>query len=95
MHIRRGGTAHRITSAQEGHSISLATRERRYIISMGIRTVCFILAYVTRDSWLVWVFAAGALLLPYFAVMAANIGDNADPDPLPPVPRHELEGDDE
>ena len=95
MRIRRGGTAQRITSAHEGHSVSLATRERRYIISMAIRTVCFILAYVARDSWLMWVFVAGALLLPYFAVMAANIGDNADPDPLPPVHDRELEGHDE
>ncbi len=59
---------------------------------MAIRTACFILAYVFRDSWLVWVLLAGAIFLPYIAVIAANVGSEPDPDPLPPVPRHELRG---
>jgi len=95
MAIRRGSLTHRITSAQHGKSVSLASREKRYLISMGIRTLCFILAYVLRDTWLVWLFLAGAIFLPYIAVILANVGSNTDPDPLPPVPRHELKGPEE
>ena len=48
-----------------------AARTRRYLITMAIRTVCFILA-VALDGWLRWTFAAAAVVLPYIAVVAAN-----------------------
>jgi hypothetical protein len=38
---------------------------------MLIRLACILLA-VAIDGWLRWVFIAGAVLLPYFAVVAAN-----------------------
>jgi hypothetical protein len=92
MGIRRGDTAHRITSAQHGHSVSLASREKRYALSMGIRTACFVAALFVMDHWYVWIFLALAIFLPYIAVILANVGSSPDPDPLPPVPRSELEG---
>ena len=48
-------------------------RTRRYLISMGIRTVCFLLAIVT-SGWPRWAFLAGAVLLPYISVVFANGG---------------------
>ncbi len=45
----------------------------RYAISMAIRTVCVVLAVVV-DGPLRWVFVAGAVLLPYVAVVLANAG---------------------
>ena len=38
---------------------------------MTIRFVCVILAVLVK-GWLMWVFFAGAILLPYFAVVIAN-----------------------
>lgn len=46
-------------------------RLRQYLATMALRTVCFVLAIVT-DGWLRWVFAAGAIVLPFVAVVAAN-----------------------
>lgn len=44
---------------------------------MGIRILCFILmALVTPYSWYTWVFAAGAIVLPYVAVVLANVGED-------------------
>lgn len=43
----------------------------RYSIAMSIRFVCVILAVLVH-GWLMWVFFAGAILLPYFAVVIAN-----------------------
>ena len=43
----------------------------RYLISMGIRTVCVVLAVVV-DGPLRWVFVVGAIVLPYVAVVMAN-----------------------
>ena len=62
----------RITSAPESPRTELGQRERRYLISMSIRTACFIGAVVVGDNWLRWVLVAGAFLLPYVAVVMAN-----------------------
>ncbi len=52
-------------------------RERRYLIMMGIRTVCFITAvlmFVNHLGWLTAIPVVGALVIPYFAVIFANGG---------------------
>jgi hypothetical protein len=48
-------------------------RMRRYLISMSVRTVCFVLA-VVFDGWLRWTMAGAAIVLPYIAVVMANAG---------------------
>lgn len=45
----------------------------RYLISMSIRTGCFVGIFFT-EGWLRWVMAIGAILLPYVAVIFANAG---------------------
>lgn len=81
MHVRRDRSpVFRITEARRGISDDIAYRQRRYAISMLIRTVCFILAVVT-DGWLRALFFAAALLLPYFAVVFANGGREPAPEP--------------
>ena len=55
-------------------------RRRRYAIMMGIRIVCLILAAAFYHIvWLMVTFAAGALVLPWVAVIMANdrLPDNA------------------
>jgi len=51
-------------------------RMRRYLVSMGIRTISFILAVVALAvlHWTVigWTLVAAAVLLPYVAVVMAN-----------------------
>ena len=44
----------------------------RYTVTMGIRMVCIILMLFVQGWWLL-VCALGAILLPYFAVIAANV----------------------
>jgi Flp pilus assembly protein TadB len=62
-----------ITSAPTGLSEDISGRQRRYFISMMIRTVCFILAVVFPSPWR-WFFLLGAVGLPYVAVIVANAG---------------------
>jgi hypothetical protein len=64
---------YQITGARRGVREDVDNRARRYVISMGIRTVCFLLAVVT-DGWLRWVMIAAALVLPYLSVVFANGG---------------------
>jgi hypothetical protein len=44
----------------------------RYTVTMGIRMVCIVLMLFVQGWWLL-VCALGAILLPYFAVIAANV----------------------
>jgi hypothetical protein len=45
---------------------------------MAVRIACFLLmAFVTPYGWYTWVFAAGAIFLPYVAVVLANVGMDA------------------
>ncbi len=64
---------HRITEARESHTTERDSRVRKYTISMTVRLVCFILAFFF-DGWLRWVLLAGAIVLPYIAVVIANGG---------------------
>jgi Flp pilus assembly protein TadB len=68
----------RITSASRPRSEDIRGRERRYLISMAVRTACVLLAVVFMGHWLMWVFLVGAVFLPYVAVVVAN---TSNPDP--------------
>ncbi|MCW2759140.1 MAG: hypothetical protein JWO46_2886 [Nocardioidaceae bacterium] len=60
-----------ITDAPTSRADEIATRQRRYMLSMGLRVLCFVGAIVT-DGVLRYVLVAGALIIPYFAVVVAN-----------------------
>ncbi|WP_343230771.1 DUF3099 domain-containing protein [Yinghuangia seranimata] len=62
-----------ISGARKSLSEDVRARQRRYIISMSVRTVCFLLAVVFSGP-LRWAMLAGAVLLPYIAVVVANGG---------------------
>lgn len=50
---------------------------KKYFIMMAVRVVCFVLmVVVTPYGWQTAVFAIGAVFLPYFAVVVANVGDD-------------------
>ena len=41
---------------------------------MGVRIACFILMVAIQPyGWYTWIFAAGAIFLPYIAVVMANV----------------------
>jgi hypothetical protein len=62
-----------ITSAPKSLKSDLAGRQRRYLISMIIRTLCFLLT-VALPSPFRWFALVGAMFLPYIAVVIANAG---------------------
>jgi hypothetical protein len=75
-HSRRD-TAHLVTEAAKPRSEDISYRERRYLIMMAIRVACFILTialFAAGAGWFSAIPAAGALLIPYFAVVFANGG---------------------
>jgi peptidoglycan/LPS O-acetylase OafA/YrhL len=75
-----GETPIRITTAPTSPNADIAARQRRYLIAMGIRTLCFLMVAflaITHagPSWFPWIFVVGALVLPYVAVVMANAAD--------------------
>lgn len=78
--MERREAAVSITSARASRSIDIRNRQTRYVVSMLIRTVCFVGA-VAVDGVLRWVLVAGAIFLPYIAVVLANAGVQKEPPP--------------
>ena len=64
----------------------MGARSTRYLLMMGVRVVCFILMVViTPYGWYTWVLAAGAVFIPYIAVVLANVGaDGRRPEAVNP-----------
>ncbi len=66
-----------MTQAQRSLSDDINYRQRRYLLMMGIRAVCFVIAvimFVNHLGWLTVIPAVGAIAIPYFAVVFANGG---------------------
>ncbi|ROQ58845.1 DUF3099 family protein [Rathayibacter sp. PhB152] len=62
-----------LTSLPPSPSAARRSRAIKYSIAMGIRMVCVICLIFAQGWWLLF-FALGAIVLPYFAVVLANVG---------------------
>ena len=88
-----------ITTAAESQTDDRMRREKRYAVSMLIRTLCFVFGVVlvlqpmpwAAAGWLMFV---GAIFLPYAAVIFANAGvrkKGDGPSPFGPEPGKQIE----
>lgn len=91
---RRHDSAVEITSAPRTRAQEQAERQRRYAYSMTLRTLCFVGAVAVGPGILRWVLIAGAVFLPYIAVVLANARKSLAPGqpqgPGPGAPGSEL-----
>jgi xanthine/uracil permease len=55
-------------------------RMRQYLLTMALRTVCFVGAYFF-EGWLRWTCVLLAVVLPYIAVVLVNAVNPRDADP--------------
>ncbi|HTW04577.1 MAG TPA: DUF3099 domain-containing protein [Streptosporangiaceae bacterium] len=81
LHQPRRERAQVVTEARRPKSEDIAYRERRYLIMMGIRLACFVIAvvaFLNGAGWLTAIPAIGAIIIPYFAVVFANGGREPD-----------------
>ncbi|WP_370448428.1 DUF3099 domain-containing protein [Cryobacterium sp. TMT2-18-3] len=65
-----------ITSLPPSPEEERRARMIKYLIAMGIRMVCIVLMLFVQGWWLL-VCAVGAIALPYFAVVFANVQSSA------------------
>ncbi len=69
----RDGEPVLITEAEPSLDDQLKARQRRYMLMMSTRLICIVLATVFYQTWwLLAVFIAGAVVLPWMAVLIAN-----------------------
>lgn len=68
---------HSITDAAAAHSDDMRERMIKYAVAMGIRMVCIVLIFVV-DGWFKIIAVAGAVFLPWIAVVIANGSDKAE-----------------
>jgi membrane-associated PAP2 superfamily phosphatase len=62
-----------ITEAQPSLDEQLSARRTKYLIMMSVRVVCLVLAATFYHTpWLLAIFVAGAVTLPWMAVLIAN-----------------------
>jgi hypothetical protein len=74
-HTGRRDQAYLVTEAPQSRSAEIGQRQRRYLVMMGIRVVCFVVAvvaFLNGAGWLAMIPAVGAIVLPYFAVVVGN-----------------------
>jgi hypothetical protein len=60
-----------ITTVGDSPDQERKSRMVKYTIAMTIRVIC-IVAAIFVEGWLMWLAFAGAIFLPYFAVIIAN-----------------------
>ena len=80
-HSGRRPSVHVVTQARRSLSDDITYRQRRYLLMMGIRSLCFVIAvvlFINHFGWLTAIPAVGAILIPYFAVVFANGGREPD-----------------
>ena len=61
-----------ITSLPVSDEVERRNRMIKYLIAMAVRVVCIVLLLFVQGWWLV-LCAIGAIVLPYFAVVIANV----------------------
>jgi hypothetical protein len=82
---RKTSDVYTVTDAPRPMSEDVGHRQRRYLVSMGIRTACVLVAVGLAGHVPLWALLLpilGAVVLPYVSVIFANGGrepDNATP----------------
>jgi len=82
LHVRRGTRpqVHLVTGARRSRYDDIATRQRRYLIRMGVRTVAVVVAFFAPiPFWARIVAILLGLILPWISVTSANIGPLPEP----------------
>ncbi|MGW4033546.1 DUF3099 domain-containing protein [Streptomyces sp. NPDC004838] len=81
MRKQAGAEVFRITGARQGLADDVRSRQRRYVISMSVRTVSVVLAAVlwNVERHVAIVAVVLGMLLPYVAVVIANAGRERPP----------------
>ena len=82
-HHRETEQVYTVTDAPRPMSQDIEYRQRRYLVSMGVRTACFVGAVLAAIAgapfWLAGLLVVGAIFLPYLSVIFANGGREPTP----------------
>jgi hypothetical protein len=83
LHRRSPRSVQSATALRNSPLADRRSRMRKYVIAMSIRTVCLLLLVIVPDWWR-YIFGVGAVILPYIAVVLANVGSSGAAEPVRP-----------
>lgn len=72
-----------ITSLPRSPEDDRRARMVKYSVTMGIRLVCIFVCFLVPGYWII-IPAIGAVVLPYIAVVLANVSGGRRPGVVPP-----------
>lgn len=78
---RKATDVYTVTDARRPMSEDINYRQKRYLVSMSIRTVCLLAGVLLAGHapfWIILILLAGAIVLPYISVVFANGGREPD-----------------
>lgn len=65
------------TSLPRSPSEDAGARFAKYMMTMGLRVACFVaMVLIQPYGWYTWLLGAGAVILPWIAVVVANVGED-------------------
>lgn len=77
-----------VTGAEPSQAEQLRSRQKRYLLMMGLRLVCLLagaVAYSVKLVWLIPICVVGMVVLPWMAVLLANDRPPLKPSRFTPV----------
>lgn len=75
--MKSSKTAQSATSLPRAPREDAGARFTKYMITMGLRIACFIaMVFIQPYGWWTWLLGAGAVVLPWIAVVVANVGQD-------------------
>lgn len=81
--MARAQSVSAITSLPASPTDDRRSRMVKYVTAMSIRVICILMCFFVQGWWLA-VFAVGAIVLPYLAVVLANVGGESGREVLRP-----------
>jgi hypothetical protein len=80
------GRAYSVSTVRPAAEVDRRRRETQYLAMMAVRLACIPLAFLATGP-LRWGLLAGAILLPWIAVLVANNRANPNPERIDPIAR--------
>ncbi|MEO0026862.1 MAG: hypothetical protein RL716_193 [Actinomycetota bacterium] len=72
-----------LTSIGQSPELERRARMLKYTVAMTVRVICLVVGVAVGQGPIMWVAFAGAILLPYFAVVIANASTSGQSDSSP------------
>lgn len=72
-----------LTSIGQSPELERKSRMLKYTVAMTVRVICLVVGVAVGQGIIMWICFAGAIFLPYFAVVLANASNSGESNASP------------